>query len=186
MAGAMLNNSSFSRKIQEEIHGPTYAVSFKVLPTSIPSDNEPEFPDDEVDKQPNDEDVEHPSSPTNDESEDDVPIFEVKEKTVKTGAKKGTVVKTVTIGIHTFKKRKKIRNGNVVFTCNDCQRKNRYISAVASVDEETDQYKLIRAPHFNDHVCWPTGMKATIKRAKLEMCKKVEGDPTSSFYEVYL
>ena len=26
MAGAMLNNSSFSRKIQEEIYGPTYNV----------------------------------------------------------------------------------------------------------------------------------------------------------------
>ena len=58
-------------------------------------------------------------------------VFEVRECVVKTGPKKGKIEKKIVlwIGSHTFKKRRRLRNGNLIFTCN-------YLSAVVGVEDE--------------------------------------------------
>ena len=67
-----------------------------------------------------------------------------------------------------------MRNGNLLFTCNSCQKLNHYLSAVVEIqDQEADLYSLLSAQSPNDHVCWVTGYQQTIKRAKNEMCSKV-------------
>ena len=91
------------------------------------------------------------------------------------------------IGCHTFKRRSAMKNGNLVFSCNGCEKQNVYLSAVAAVeDEEAGQFKLIRAPDTKDHVCWITGGPNTIQRkAKKDMCDAVLKDPTRSLQEIY-
>ena len=85
------------------------------------------------------------------------PIFQVTEKVVKTGPKKGKTEKKVTLilGQNIFKRRKNLRNGSVLFTCNGCENAGVYLSAVASVTNEggVDQYNLTRAPDSSEHAC---------------------------------
>ena len=117
-----------------------------------------------------------PDSELEDEEDEPEAVFEVREHVVKTGSKKGQIEKKIvlTIGSYTFKKRYKMRNGNLLFTCNSCQKLNHYLSAVVEIqDQEADLYSLLSAPSPNDHVCWVTGYQQTIKRAKNEMCSKV-------------
>ena len=58
-------------------------------------------------------------------------VFDVREHLVKTGSNKGKMEKKVglTIGNHTFKRRRKMGNGNYIFTCNGCDRIGHYLSA---------------------------------------------------------
>ena len=106
---------------------------------------------------------------------------------MKTGSKKGQIEKKIVLTIgSTFKKRYKMRNENLLFTCNSCQKLNHYLSAVVEIqDQEADLYFLLSAPSPNDHVCWVTGYQQTIKRAKNEMCSKVSKEPTRSLQEIY-
>ena len=48
------------------------------------------------------------------------------------------------IGCHIFKRRYILKNGNILFTCNGCQKEGVCTSAVVGVeDEEADKYFLI-------------------------------------------
>ena len=83
-------------------------------------------------------------------------------------------------------RRRQLGNGNLIFTCNGCDKLNHYLSAVVGIeDEESDKYKIIRAPSTNDHLCWETGNKHIIKSARDEMCAMVVARkkwiPTQSF-----
>ena len=115
-------------------------------------------------------------------------IFEVTEREVTTGSRKGEIVKKIVlrIGNHTFKRRRQMKNGNLQFTCNGCERAGHYTSAVVGVEEsdKSEKYYLIRAPRYDDHPCWVTDNEA-IKRAKDEMCSIVLNDPTRSLQEIY-
>ena len=116
------------------------------------------------------------------------PVFDVTHKTVKTGAKKGNVEKKIslTIGNNIFKKRKKQKNGNLVFTCNGCEKEGLYLSTVVGVeDEEADKYFVIRAPSMKDHKCWASSHQVDIKAAKAEMYEMVAKEPTRSLQEIY-
>ena len=115
-------------------------------------------------------------------------MFEIRNHLIKSGPKKGETVKKILliIGQRIFKKRRTLKNGNLVFTCNSCQKIGDYVSAIVAVeDEETDQYSVIRAPVDKDHKCWVTGNEADIKLAKLEMCEMVLEDPTRGLQDIY-
>ena len=96
-------------------------------------------------------------------------IFQVTEKVVKTGPKKGKTEQKVTLilGQNIFKRRKNLRNGSVLFTCNGCENAGVYLSAVASVTNEggVDQYNLTRAPDSSEHACWVTSDQLKVKSA---------------------
>ena len=64
------------------------------------------------------------------------PVFDVTTKTVKTGVKKGNVEKKVSliIGNTIFKKRKTQKNGNIVFSCNGCQKEGLYLPALVGIE----------------------------------------------------
>ena len=125
------------------------------------------------------------------EAEDDepTPVFEIRNHLIKSGPKKGETVKKILliIGQRIFKKRRTLKNGNLVFTCNSCQKIGDYVSAIVAVeDEETDQYSVIRTPVDKDHKCWVKGNEADIKLAKLEMCEMVLEDPTRGLQDTGL
>ena len=117
-------------------------------------------------------------------------VFEVREHEVKSGSQKGKIQKIVvlSIGSHNFKRRRKMRNGSHIFTCNGCEKIGHYLSAVVGVeDEESDQYFIIRAPSNEDHQCWAmaTANQQTIKKARDQMCDMVLEEPTRSLLEIY-
>ena len=60
----------------------------------------------------------HPSSDSEVEEDKPEAVFEVREHVVKTGSQKGKIQKIVSlsIGNHTFKRRRKMGNGNQIFT----------------------------------------------------------------------
>ena len=97
------------------------------------------------------------------------PVFQVTEKVVKTGPRKGKTEQKVTlvIGPYIFKRRKNLANGTILFTCNGCQNAGVYLSAVACVSNEggADQYKLTRTPDSDEHVCWATSDQVQVKMA---------------------
>ena len=91
----------------------------------------------EQEQEPQEQELPLPPSLEDEESEADdqdlpEPVFDVTHKTVKTGAKKGNVEKKIslTIGNNIFKKRKKQKNGNLVFTCNGCEKEGLYLSTL--------------------------------------------------------
>ena len=115
-------------------------------------------------------------------------MFDVREHLVKTGSNKGKMEKKVglTIGNHTFKRRRKMGNGNYIFTCNGCDKIGHYLSAVVGVeDEESGKYYVIRAPTNKDHLCWVSAFQQVIKRARDQMCEMVLKEPTRSLLEIY-
>ena len=88
------------------------------------------------------------------------------------------------MGNHIFKRRKTMKNGNLVFTCSSCSAAGHYLSAVVK-DEGNDNYSVVRAPQSSEHECWVTGWQDLIKSAREEMCETVLRDPTRGLKDVY-
>ena len=90
-----------------------------------------------------------------DEEEDSIPQheFDVKITQGKFGKMKGVTRETVSlmIGNHIFRKRRQLKNGSVIFTCNGPPKT--YLSAIARIIED-GTYQLVEWPRLKDHRCW--------------------------------
>ena len=86
---------------------------------------------------------------------------------------------TLIIGQHTFKKHRN-KNDFSYFSCNDCLRDKKTISAIAEYefgDDEhgtDDNFTLVHAPSMDQHVCQVSGTGASIKVARYKI--KILGD----------
>ena len=96
------------------------------------------------------------SSPRAPEEEDDVEEnsipqheFEVKKTQGKLGKMKGVTREKVSlmIGNHIFRRRRQLKNGSVIFTCNGCEAMapKTYLSAIARIIED-GTYQLVEWP----------------------------------------
>ena len=90
------------------------------------------------------------------------------------------------IGNHIFRKRRQLKNGSVIFTCNGCEAMapKTYLSAIARIIED-GTYELVEWPRLKDHRCWADGSQAHHRKALDEMLSKVTEDPTRSAQSVY-
>ena len=90
---------------------------------------------------------------------------------------KGVTRETVSlmIGNHIFRKRRQLKNGSVIFTCNGPPKT--YLSAIARIIED-GTYELVEWPRLKDHRCWADGSQALHRKAMDEMLSKVTQDPT--------
>ena len=132
------------------------------------------------DQEPEPEPPSHPSLQESDVEENlPEPVFDVTQ--TKGGKKKISLI----IGCHIFKRRYILKNGNILFTCNGCQKEGVCTSAVVGVeDEEADKYFLIRAPGMKDHKCWASSHQVDIRAAKSQMYEMVAKEPTRSLLEI--
>ena len=92
----------------------------------------------------------------------------------------------LTIGNNIFRKRRQLKNGSVIFTCNGCEgmAPKKYLSAITRIKED-GTYELVEWPRMKDHSCWADGNQALTRKAKDEMLSKVTQDPTRSALSVY-
>ena len=124
------------------------------------------------------------------EEEDSIPEHEFVIKTTegKFGRMKGVAREKVslTIGNNIFRKRRQIKNGSIIFTCNGCEAMapKKYLSAITRITED-GTYELIEWPRLDDHSCWADGNQALHRKARDEMLSKVTQDPTRSAQLVY-
>ena len=124
------------------------------------------------------------------EEEDSIPEheFDIKTTEGKFGRMKGVAREKVslTIGNNIFRKRRQIKNGSIIFTCNGCEAMapKKYLSAITRITED-GTYELIEWPRLDDHSCWADGNQALHRKARNEMLSKVTQDPTRSAQLVY-
>ena len=124
------------------------------------------------------------------EEEDSIPEHEFNIKTTegKFGRMKGVAREKVslTIGNNIFRKRRQIKNGSIIFTCNGCEAMapKKYLSAITRITED-GTYELVEWPRLKDHSCWADGNQALHRKARDEMLSKVIEDPTRSALSVY-
>ena len=137
-------------------------------------------------------DISSPRAPEeeDDEEENSIPQheFDVKKTQGKLGKMKGVAREKVSlmIGNHIFRRRRQLKNGSVIFTCNGCEAMapKTYLSAIARIIED-GTYELVEWPRLKDHRCWADGSQAHHRKALDEMLSKVTQDPTRSAQSVY-
>ena len=94
-----------------------------------------------------------------DEEEDSIPQheFDVKITQGKFGKMKGVTREKVSlmIGNHIFRKRRQLKNGSVIFTCNGCEAMapKTYLSAIARIIED-GTYQLVEWPRLKERPDW--------------------------------
>ena len=136
------------------------------------------------------EDLEDEEEDEDGEEEDSIPEHEFNIKTTegKFGRMKGVAREKVslTIGNNIFRKRRQIKNGSIIFTCNGCEAmaSKKYMSAITRITED-GTYELVEWPRLKDHSCWADGNQALHRKARDEMLSKVTQDPTRSAQLVY-
>ena len=101
---------------------------------------------------------------------------------------KGVVREKVSliIGNYIFRKRRQLKNGSLIFSCNGCEAQvpKHYLSAIATITED-GTYELVEWPRSNDHSCWADGQQVLIRKAREEMLSKVEQNPLRSAIQIY-
>ena len=80
-------------------------------------------------------------------------------------------------------KRCKSKSGRIFFSCNGCQKKGKYVSVLATVEDS--EYKLEQVPKEELHVCSPQYMALEVKMAKKLLAEKALEDPMRSITEIY-
>ena len=131
------------------------------------------------------EDLEDEEEDEDGEEEDSIPEheFDIKTTEGKFGRMKGVAREKVslTIGNNIFRKRRQIKNGSIIFTCNGCEpmAPKKYLSAITRITED-GTYELIEWPRLDDHSCWADGNQALHRKARDGMLSKVTQDPTRS------
>ena len=95
-------------------------------------------------------------------------------------------------GPYLFKKRRK-KGERVTFTCNGCQKVNKYLPVVAFRDQvdsdpEHDVYTLDgdTLPGQGDHMCGNSGIEDMVRQFKKEVEAEIRSDPTQPFPALYL
>ena len=98
---------------------------------------------------------------------------------------------TLIIGPHTCKKHRG-KNDISYFSCNDCLRDKKTITAITEhefgEDEHgaDDNFTPIHAPSMEQHVCQVSGTEASIKVARYKMKKQVQENPSKPIPQIYL
>ena len=113
------------------------------------------------------------------EEEEGIPEHEFETKTTegKFGRMKGVTREKVSllIGNYIFRRRRTLKDGSVIFSCNGCeaQAPKTYLSAIARITED-GTYELVEWPRSKDHSCWADSHQVLVRKAKEEMLAKVE------------
>ena len=124
------------------------------------------------------------------EEEEGIPEheFEIKTTEGKFGKMKGVAREKVSLllGNYIFHKRRQLKNGSIIFSCNGCEAQvpKLYLSAIARITEE-GTYELVEWPRSKDHSCWADGHQVLIRKAREEMISKVEQYPSRSTVQIY-
>ena len=94
-------------------------------------------------------------------------------------------------GPFTFKNRRE-KAGRVTFTCNGCQKFNKYLPVVAWHDQhdddpENDEYifDVDTLPSLEEYVCCSTGIKDMVQQFRSELELQAQKDPTQPFPILY-
>ena len=94
-------------------------------------------------------------------------------------------------GPFTFKKRRE-KAGRVTFTCNGCQKFNKYLPVVAwheQHDDDPENYEYIldvdTLPSLEEHVCCSTGIEDMVQKFRSELELQAQKDPTQPFPTLY-
>ena len=120
------------------------------------------------------EDLEDEEEDEDGEEEDSIPEheFDIKTTEGKFGKMKGVTREKVSLllGNYIFCKRRQLKNGSIIFSCNGCEAQvpKLYLSAIARITEE-GAYELVEWPQSKDHSCWADGHQVLIRKAREEM-----------------
>ena len=112
--------------------------------------------------------------------------FHFKETIGRFGSKLGVPSTKVSlyIGNRTYRKRTQLRkSGMIIFTCNGCDNKGKYLAAFAKVID--NEYQLERVPLEKNHVCVPKKHCVDVKEAMKLINEKTMEEPTRSIREIY-
>ena len=113
-----------------------------------------------------------------DEEEDSIPEHEfiIKSSEGRFGRMKGVTREMVSlmIGNHIFRKRRQLKNGSIIFTCNGCEAMapEKYLSAIARITEDAT-CQLVEWPRLKDHSCWADGNQFLHRKAREEMLSEI-------------
>ena len=101
------------------------------------------------------------------------------------GSKRGIPSTKVSlyIGSRVYRKRAKQRSGLIAFTCNECDRKGKFLSAL--VKQVGDEYKLYQVPKDELHVCDPKYLCFEVKMAMKLITDRALEEPSRSITEIY-
>ena len=125
-----------------------------------------------------------------DEEEEGIPEheFEIKTTEGKFGKMKGVAREKVSLllGNYIFHKRRQLKNGSIIFSCNGCEAQvpKLYLSAIARITEE-GTYELVEWPRSKDHSCWADSHQVLFRKARVEMVSIVEQNPSRSTVQIY-
>ena len=104
---------------------------------------------------------------------------------ISNGSKDGVPSTKVSlyIGSRVYRKRIHRKTGLICFSCNGCDRKGKYLSAL--VKQVGDKYELYQVPKDELHACSPKYLCFEVKMAVKQMSKRVLEEPSRSITEIY-